>query len=159
MSDPLSVAASVTGLITISAKIALMAKKLIDSVKDAPASISRIQEEVKGMHNVCTEVQLFMSRAHHMPNNAGLTLFNISHLQTAMSGCVMVCSNLDKMLSELCGLARPNTSKFAQTGQGNRTFLVKLKWALWKEEEAQTSILNLHRYQSSLSLMLNLVQW
>jgi len=39
MGDPLSIAASVADLITISAQIVGMAKELVDKVKDAPETV------------------------------------------------------------------------------------------------------------------------
>ena len=47
MSDPLSIIASVVGLITTSASIA---KKLYGSGEDAPTSIGRISEEMDHLH-------------------------------------------------------------------------------------------------------------
>lgn len=157
MADPLSLAASIAGLVTISAQIALLAKNLVDTVANAPASVAKIREEMDGMHFVCTEVQLFISKAdgrHH----AGLTMVTIHNLLTTVTGCVMVCSSIDKALSKVSGLDSPDTG----TRRTSRTFLPvakRIKWALYKEEEAQSMIQELQRYKSSLSLMLTIVQW
>ena len=50
MSDPLSIAASIAGLIVISAQIVGIAKDLIDKVQDTPETMMQVREEVEGEH-------------------------------------------------------------------------------------------------------------
>jgi len=58
MGDPLSVAVSVVGLITISAQIAGMAKDLFGKVKDAPKTMMQVKEEVESMQQIFCQVQV-----------------------------------------------------------------------------------------------------
>jgi len=89
MPDPLSIIASVVGLVTTSAKIASIAKQLYDSEKDAPASIRRIGEEMDQLHLIFGQVQMLLEgHAQKKPSRSGLTMLPLHHLMTILSGCV-----------------------------------------------------------------------
>jgi len=52
MGDPLSIAASIVSLITISAQIVGMAKDLFGKVKDEPETMMQVKEEVESMQHI-----------------------------------------------------------------------------------------------------------
>jgi len=47
MGEPVSIAASIAGLITISAQVVGMAKEVFNKMKDAPETMMRVREEVE----------------------------------------------------------------------------------------------------------------
>lgn len=160
MSDPLSIAASVAGLLTITAQIATGAKALYTGVKEAPQSIAKIEQEMDDLHMIFCQVQMFLIGAkRHNPSR--LTMVSLHHLMATLSGCVLVCSNLDRKLSEVAGLegkaAFGNSSSAAESA--GSYFLTRVRWALWKEAEAAEIIDDLQRHKLSLNLMLNIIQW
>ena len=138
MPDPLTIITAVVGLIVTSAQIASTAKQLYDSVKDAPASIRRMGEEMEQLYLIFGQVQMLLEGQNIRSNMSPL-----HHLMAILSGCVLAYSRLDKKLSEVAG-----------TGLGAR-----LRWALWKEVEAREILVELERHKSSLHMVLAAVQW
>ena len=160
MSDPLSIASAISGLITLTAQITNTAYTLYSSVKHAPASIPRIEQEISDLHLVFCQVQLFIGGATKGPKKNRLTHISPHHLMTTLSGCILICSTLDKKLSDVAGL-REVASVHTGTASGNKTVLLveKIKWALWKEAEVKELIEGLQWHKLSLNLMLNIIQW
>ena len=153
MSDPLSIIASVVGLATICAKIASISKQLYNSGKDAPASISRISEEMDHLHLIFGQVQMLLEgHVQKKPCKTRLSMLPLHHLMTILSGCVLAYSSLDKKLSEVGGGGA--TTESSGVGLGAR-----VKWALWKEAEAGVILVELERHKSSLHMMLMIIQW
>ena len=160
MSDPLSITSAIAGLLTLTAQIATTACSLYSTVKDAPASIRQIEEEMSDLHQIFCQVQLFISSSMKVTNKSSLTSISLHHLMATLSGCVLMCSALDKKLGDVAGLreARAHTGTSAS---GNKAGLLveKIKWALWKEAEVKELIEDLQRHKLSLNLMLNIIQW
>ena len=157
MSDPLSIVASIAGLVAISAKIVSMLKILYDcgaKAKEAPKSISRIKEEMQDMSVIFCQVQLFILGTSKTPSHSRLTMISIHDLVATLTGCVLVCSNMDKYLSEVVGITDPSVPA---TKVG--LILERVKWAVWKETEVAVFIEDLQRHKLSLNLMLSIIQW
>ncbi|KAF8459986.1 hypothetical protein BDZ91DRAFT_785553 [Kalaharituber pfeilii] len=158
MSDPLSVAASVTGLVAISVKIISMLKDLYDCgvrAKQAPESISRLMGEMQDVNIIFCQVQLFIAGTTKIPNQSRLKMLSIHHLGTTLTGCVLIASNLDKYLSKVVGISDPRS---IQPPASNASLFERIKWAMWKEEEIAVFIEDLQRHKLSLSLMLEIIQ-
>ena len=157
MSDPLSITSAIAGLLTLTAQIATTACALCSAVKDAPASIRQIEEEMSNLNLVFCQVQLFIGGSTNLkvPKKSRLTLISLHHLMATLSGCVLMCSALDKKLSDVAGLRE------APSASGNKAGLLveKIKWALWKEAEVKELVEDLQRHKLSLNLMLNIIQW
>ena len=81
-------------------------------------------------------------------------MISIHHLVATLSGCVLVCSSLDKYLNEVVGIVDPSVP-------ASKTGLVweRVKWAAWKEAEVADIIEDLQRHKLSLNLMLGIIQW
>ena len=150
MSDPLSIIASVVGLVTISAKVARIAKELYDPGKDAPDSIRRISEEMDQLHLIFGQVQMLLEgNTKKKPSKIQLAMLPLYDLMTILSGCVLAHSSVEEKLSKVAGIARGGS-----TGLGAR-----VQWALWKEAEAGAILVDLERHKSSLHIMLTIIQW
>jgi len=157
MSDPLSVVASIAGLIGISAKIICLLKDVYDCgarAKGAPDSINRVMAEMQDMNAIFCQVQLFIVGQSERPQNSRLTMISIHHLVATLSGCVLVCSSLDKYLNEVVGIVDPSVPA-SKTG----LLWERVKWASWKEAEVADVIEDLQRHKLSLNLMLGIIQW
>src|SRR5258706_14581212 len=103
MSDPLSITSAIAGLLTLTAQITTTARALYSSVKDAPASIRQIEEEMSDLHLVFCQVQLFIGGSMKVPKKGRLTPISLHHLMATLSGCVLVCSTVDKKLNDVTG--------------------------------------------------------
>ena len=159
MSNPyaLSITGAVSGVLTLTSQISSTAYTLYSSVKDAPASIRQIEEEMKDLHDVFCQVQHLIGGSMKVTNKNRLTLISLHHLMATISGCVLMCSALDKKLSDVAGLREAGVH-MGTSASGNKAGLLveKVKWALWTEAEVKGLIDDLKR---SLNLMLNIIQW
>ena len=153
MSDPLSIAASVAGLIGITQQIAGKAGELYNSVKDAPESVRKIQEEMDEMNIIFCQVRLLLGGTTQA-NPSRLNMISIHQLSTTLSGCVLLCSRLDVKLDEVSGLRGTGTQK-----KKIELMKEKIKWTRWTEAAAGEIIEDLQRHKLSLSLMLSIIQW
>lgn len=153
MSDPVSLAASITGLVTISCKIAQVAKKVYDSGKDARTSILRIKEEMDTLHLIFCQVQVLVQKR---PRKSRLTLISVHHLLTILTGCMLYFSSLDEKLSAVAALA-PGANAFNSSPA--RKIVARAEWSVWTEAEIAVIIENLERQKSSLVLMLTIINW
>jgi hypothetical protein len=156
MTDPVSITASIAGLIGLSGQIIAALNNLYalgKSARNAPEPISLLMAEMQEMNVICCQVQFLISSADKQPNHSRLTMISIEHLVATLSGCVLVYSTLDKYLSEVQGITDPK-------GKAN-TKLVweRIRWAAWKESEVATVLGDLQRHKLSLNLMLSIIQW
>jgi len=157
MGDPLSIAASVAGLITISAQIVGMAKEVFGKVKDAPETMMRVRGEVESMQPIFHQVQLLLNGADTGLNQWNLTMIPVHNLMATLTGCVIVYSKLEKMMSEVCGFSDPTTAAALWKRAG--VIADRVKWRLWRHEEAMCIIEDLQRQKLSLNLMLTIITW
>lgn len=164
MAEAVGLAASITGLIAISTKIAQLAKSVYDSGKDAPKSILRIEEEMDNLHLIFCQVQVLV-QTRNRPSKSRLAMIPVHHLVTILTGCMLYYSSLDEKLSGFnAGLAPPAGASNAQptlrpTASSARIVMARVKWAVWTEAEVAVVIDNLERQKSSLHLMLTILHW
>ena len=156
MNDPLSISASVAGLITISAQIVGLARELFDRVKDAPETMVRVREEIESMQPMFCQVQLLLNCATR-PNYGNLTMIPVHNLMTTLTGCVIVYSKLEKKVNEVCGFNDPTTASAVWRKAG--VIADRVKWGLWGHEEVLYIIEDLQRQKLSLNLILNIITW
>jgi len=130
---PLSIAGSVTGLITISAQIVAMAKELFDKVKDAPETVKRVTEEVESMQPIFLQVQHLLTGTGSGLSRDNLIMISVHNLMATLTGCVIVYSRLEAKVNEVCGF---NDSTTATAGWKRAGVIAdRVKWGLWRHEE------------------------
>ena len=154
MSDPLSIAASVAGLITISAQIVGIAKELFDKVEDAPETMMRVREEVESIEPIFHQVQRMLNGSGSGLNRGNLTMISIHNLMATLTGCVIVYTRLEKKVNEVCGFSDP-TSSWKRAG----VVANRVKLGLWRHEEVLIIIEELQRHKLSLNMMLTILSW
>jgi len=82
-------------------------------------------------------------------------MISIHQLVATLSGCVLVCSSLDKYLNEVVvGIVDPSVP-----ASKARLVWERVKWAAWKEAEVADIIEDLQQHKLSLNLMLGIIQW
>ena len=155
--EGLSIAASVAGLITISAQILLMVKDLFAKVKNAPETILRVRAEIESMQPNFHQVQLLLNGSGSQPDHCNLTMVSVHNLMATLTGCVIVYTKLEKKVNEVCGFTDPATASAAWKKVG--VIADRVKWGLWRHEEVMDIIEDLQRQKLSLNLMLTIVTW
>lgn len=97
MADPLSVAASIVGILTAAAQVSLLLQKLYSKSKHAPQAIQDLKAEVDNMSRLLTQLQLYVLRkAKAKPSREALVL--LEHVQVVLGSCVLTFSDLETMV-------------------------------------------------------------
>jgi len=154
MGDPLSIATSIAGLITISAQIVGIAKYIFDKVKDAPETMMRVREEVEIMQSIFCQVHLLLNGSGSGLNHGNLKMISIHNLMATLTSCVIVYTRLEKKVNEVCGFNDPTASR-RRAG----VIVDRVKWGLWRHEEVLVIIEDLQRQKLSLNMMLTILSW
>jgi hypothetical protein len=151
MADPLSIAASVVGLLAVSSKVIFGLTTFASAIKHTPKSLQRVVAEVGAVNCILGEVQKLIAWQSdgERPNNQRLDLIQLDHLVTTLTGCVLVFSELEKHIDDLVG---------ADSGSKPRIIWERISWTR-KEDEIGKLMDDLHRHKTSLSLMLTIIQW
>lgn len=135
MSDPLSVAASVAGLIAVAGKlVSILYQK---SIAGAPDSAQLVREEIEGMRMVLTQMETFLRTAGQSPA-PNANLIQLHDFLRVVSDCVLTFSSLDKIIDDL--------------SVGNKAPISRLKWVA-REDEILKSLERLGRLKTTLGLM------
>ena len=142
--DPLSVAASVVGLLVATANASQMLTTLIHSVKNAPTLAEHVLLEVSSISASLVQVQGYLTGAK--PGSQARTrLVMVDQIVATLTTCVMTFSKLEAILTSL-NLNQPQ-QKWA-----------RVAWA--RQESSLTALLErLKRSKVSLTLNLTTLTW
>ncbi|KAK0617564.1 hypothetical protein B0T14DRAFT_272883 [Immersiella caudata] len=145
--DPLSIAASVAGLLAAGGKfMALLAQ--ISRLSDAPPLCAAVITELTATASVLRQTQILLDdRLQCHAERKSLVL--LEHVATALTGLVMAKDELETMLDDL-GLIYSADSKV--TGIFDRA-----RW-MRKESDIQKLVQRLQNHKSSLNLVLTVLQ-
>ena len=142
--DPLSLIASITGILTVAAKITTSITNFIQKEKDFPASTHSVLSEVSGL-SLCIgqlstllqdDERIDLSRRDEIP---------VDQLIILSTSLILNMSELEKLLDSF-GLDQPVP------------ILAKLRWVR-NEKGINTLLTRVRASRSSLDLMLNILTW
>ncbi|KAH7161820.1 hypothetical protein EDB81DRAFT_353461 [Dactylonectria macrodidyma] len=141
--DPLSVAASVVGLLAAGAKITSFLSNMSIYTSDAVRLVRNLLMEVNGISAAATSLQTYITgRTQVSAERASLIL--LEHVITTLTGCVTTYSELSDIINDL-------------NVDGDISVLDRLKWT--RHESKLTAIAQqLQNHKSSLTLMLSILQ-
>lgn len=141
MSDPLSIAAGVVGVITAAAQISLLLTKFTKSTIAAPRQARVVITEVSDINVILSQLQSYLLGLES-PNSSRTSLLKVEKVVTVVSGCVLTFSELERLLDEL--------------KTEGMDVLDSLKWAR-KETAILGLIQRLQYHKASLSLIFNIL--
>ena len=141
MSDPLSVAAGVVGIVTAAVQVSKLLIDFTNGTTDAPRQATAVLEKVNSIHTTMSQLQPFVLGLQ-TPDQSRSCLIQVEAVIAILTGCVATFSELEQLLDNLKaeGLA----------------FLDKMKWAKNKST-IDSLITRLETHETSLSLMLNIL--
>jgi hypothetical protein len=144
--DPLSISASVAGLLAISGQIISVLVKLGRNIDDAPESIQAALFSVKEMDFALQSARKLLSSLQKL-QPARRAMVEISHL-------VITITQSATSFARLQALVCP----FDYDVNSAASAWLRLKWVT-KEDEISNAVRGLESHKSSLSLLLNILQW
>lgn len=138
--DPLSVIASITGILAVAAKVA----SILTQIEGASSTISALLTEINHVKVIFTSLQNFLDRTRRI-NSARAALIQIEGVVTILTQTVLIFSELETVVNPLAS-------------QGTPSAWQRLTWAS-KETAALRLVNQLQRHKASLSLILQIIQW
>jgi len=145
MADPLSIAASVAGLLSVAGKISTVITSFVLSVTDVPDSARTALFAVDGMRLVLSSIRQLLDRLSEMRRDRK-EMIHITHL-------VVVFRETILSLSALEAIVCPAAGNGAKPSKWDRA-----KWLL-EEEKISRAVQSLESHRALLSTMLNILQW
>lgn len=142
--DPLSVAASIVGLLAAGGKVTSLLHTAITKWEDSPALARSITTEVADISAALHQLQNFISRRTVAAPERG-NLILVDQLLTTLTGCVTTYSEL----------------LYALEGMNMVDVRGLFDHIAWMRQEGTLSSLvqRLQNHKSSLILMLSIMQW
>jgi hypothetical protein len=112
--DPLSVAASVFGLLGAGAKISSLLFTVVSNVRDAPSSAQNLLWEMTDISTALSLLQAYLDGRTQPPSERG-ALILLEHVLATLTGCVTTYSDLQAVLNDL--KLGPDMGAFDKMGQ------------------------------------------
>lgn len=100
MSDPLSIAAGVVGVLTSAAQISILLIRFTNASRNGPAQARHFLTEVGDISGILSHLQSFLLGTQSV-NRPRTSLLRGDHTIAILSGCVMTFSELEKILDGL----------------------------------------------------------
>ncbi|KAL5610867.1 hypothetical protein FOBRF1_006984 [Fusarium oxysporum] len=140
MADPLSVAASVVGLLTAAAQVSKIIANVMNKARHAPEEYGRIKAEVDDIRNVLVTLQLFIINPQQA-SRPRTSLIMVEQVIATLVACVTTFSELDT---------------FATALENETSILDRLRWAS-KDKDIHAILVRLESHKNSLMLMLTIL--
>jgi hypothetical protein len=143
--DPLSIAASITGLLAVTSKLRHFLHHFILNVRDAPDLSKSAFSAVKEMNFALSFAQRLLSNLTSLQRDRK-AMIEVEYLVIILTQSVITITELEKLVC-------PTSFQ-----RDKRQAWERLKW-VWKEESVSRAVLRLEGHKSSMSLLLNILQW
>ena len=142
--DPLSITASILGLLGAAQKVSSLLITLMNHVKEAPKQAEKVLLEVNDISACLAQLQNFLSESMTTPESQAKLLM-VDQIIVTLTTCVMTFSELEEIATNL---------------QANRPLRLstKVRWAM-KEQKISRLLLRLQSSKASLNLMLTILTW
>jgi hypothetical protein len=144
--EPLSVAASIVGILSAAAKVVEIVQPFITSMKDAPKLALTVYSEVNRVLVILNSLKLFLESIYATSSSRG-SLVEIDHLRVLFTDGVLLFSDLETLLAPLEPLAN-----------GRIQAHQRLLW-LTKKAAIDALMLRVEHFLTALSALLNIFQW
>ncbi|KAF2832706.1 hypothetical protein CC86DRAFT_401453 [Ophiobolus disseminans] len=143
--DPLSVTASIVGILAAAAKIGESLHGTISTAKDAPQVLTALDCEVREFQAALSSLQvLLLDLSSASPHRTALV--QVDHLIATLTECVLTFSELETTIVPFASLRGPKVP-----------LRTRLKWTR-AESDCLKILERLQRHKSTISLMLNIFQ-
>jgi hypothetical protein len=144
MADPLSVSASIAGLITAGVKISQVLAQVISKARNAPKECRLVQLEVENIQTILGQLQLFLLGIRRAARSR-TSLILVDQVITTLATCVSTFSELDTFTEAL-------------KSDSDLNILDRLRWVA-KDGEIKEIFARLESHKNSLNLMLTILTW
>jgi hypothetical protein len=138
--DPLSVAASVVGILAAAGKVL----GILSDVADAPQSVKDLRSEVEDIRLIFSSLAIFLDRLEQLDHRRSIFI-QLGDFVAILTRTVITFSELETLVQPFC-----TTRRMAMRQ--------RVTWR-WQQTAAKRLVNQLQRHKVSLSLMLQIYQW
>lgn len=142
--DPLSVVASVTGVLAVTAKITSSLTGFVKREKEAPKSIQKVITEVSDLNVCLAQLAPYIQKFENVPKSRAAHI-SVEQVIVINTSCVLALSELEEILDSF-KLNQPLST------------MTKIRWAR-QEQTITTLLLTLRASTNSLNLILTILSW
>lgn len=139
MADPLSITASIAGIITAAVKITVV----LSDLSDAPNHITDLSAEINNIRLVFRALQRLLDRPRSLSSQRA-TLIQLEDILVILTQTVLVFSELETIVTPLTARRRLPWRK--------------LSWS-WQKSPTMRLVNQLQRHKASLTLVLQIIAW
>lgn len=144
--DPLSVTASIVGILAAAGKLSELLHTTICNAREAPKVVTTLGSEINDIRAALLSLQgLITYLSSSAPRRTAL--IQLDQLVVTLTESVLTFSELEAIITPL---AVPNEELFP--------LRARLKWTR-VERNCSKMVEKLQRHKASISLMLNILQW
>lgn len=144
--DPLSVTASIVGILAAAGELSELLRSIISTAKDAPQVVAALVCEINEVQAALLSLQTLLTDLSSAPPRRA-ALIQLDHLIVTLTESVLTFSELEAIITPL---AVSKGQKFP--------LRTRLKWTRI-EGNCSKMVERLQRHKASISLMLNILQW
>ena len=142
--DPINVMTSLVGLLGSAGKVVVILLAVKRSISEAPQLMDQMLAQVKELEISFSAVQSFLLGIRSAPKTR-ISMIRVEQIVATLTEAVLTFSELEALI----------TSISEDDGMPLKTRLI----FHWKQDIVASIMVRLERHKSSLSLMLNIVQW
>ena len=142
--DPLSIGASIIGLLGVAAKMTSYLNAITTSISEAPGLVRTVLAEMADITAVLEQLQAYVFGTASVDQNKGCCI-QFDNVLATLSGCVATYSELEAVIDGLDVV--PELGNFD-----------RVRWSL-KESKILALVQRLQNHKASLTLMLTIMQW
>ena len=146
MSDPLSVAASIAGLISITVEAVKFLSPYVSAAKETPQVAAHVYSEVQSTQIILMGLQSLTKNLSSV-NVQHAALIGVNQVVAVLTDGVLLYSELHKELQSL----------WTKDAVGKVPLRGRLQW-VWKESTFATLLNRLQSFKSSMTLVLMILQ-
>jgi cell division control protein 24 len=147
MADPLSVAASIAGLLSAAGSVAKVLGPYVAAARDTPKIAAEVSGEVHAATIILSALQKLAGNLSSVPTRRA-ALVRVDQVVTVLTNGVLIFSELEASVGSL-SLAEPSVTPLA--------LRFRLQWAR-KETELTRLLTRLQGFKLSISLILTIIQ-
>jgi hypothetical protein len=141
--DPLSVTASIVGLLGAAGKVIEILGPILGAIKDIKKVASTVYSELVNLKIILSALQKWLDDLNYAPR-ARMALIQIDQLVAVLTDGVILLSELEAIVQPL--------------GEFRDVIRCRIQWSR-REAGLQANLSRLQIFKSSISLMLNIIQW
>ena len=155
--DPLSITASVAGLLSLSGQLYTAFKKYSDAHANAPRCVRLILAEIESLRAIFRQVQHFIDDAEELDESRA-SMLAIADLVSVLTGCVCVFSMLEKEILSHGPASYDNAIKQAFSKDTQEEVFESIKATLGPKSSRLARLKAYRRYVTTEPILLRLLE-